>query len=339
MTGGTGFLGSELVSLLAPHCEKLFLLCRKPSKRIEALYSEFPSVVLVKGDISGPDIIEDASILKEIKEEVDVLFHGAAYYDIEGPYSSCFMYNVVGTQNILYLANQCEKLKTIHYVSTIAVAGSYSGTFLEDQLSEGQKFTNHYAKTKFDAEQMIRNSNFSGATHIYRLGILIGNSVTGKMTKVDGPYYFLKLLEKSKKHSKYLNRIKYLPLPYDENATMPLMPVDEAAKIIEAGVVSPEPSGVHCYHVIGKEPPSVTSFVEDSLKTFDLNLSVISLPKSPVYKYVLPKIGLPSELLLYMYGKCVYDTSKLEEKFKDTQRKSYSEYSKAFYGYAKGMFK
>ena len=76
MTGGTGFLGSELVSLLAPHCEKLYLLCRRPSKRIEALYAEYPSVVLVKGDISSPDIIEDAATMKEVREEVDTFFHG-----------------------------------------------------------------------------------------------------------------------------------------------------------------------------------------------------------------------------------------------------------------------
>lgn len=339
MTGGTGFLGSELVGLLAPHCEKLYLLCRKPSKRIESMYADFPSVVLVKGDISSPDVIEDTALMKEIKSGVDVIFHGAAYYDIEGPYSSCFMYNVVGTQNILYLANQCKALKHIHYISTIAVAGNYKGHFTEDQLVEGQKFSNHYAKTKYDAEAMVRAHEFSGSIQIYRLGILIGNSLTGKMSKVDGPYYFLKLLSKIEDKKEKINLLKYLPLPYDESATMPLMPVDEAARVLEKGVVAPEQTGVHCYHVIGRNPPFIRQFVEDSLKTFGLDLSLVPLPKSPIYKYVLPKIGLPSELLLYMYGKCQYDTEKLEKTFHEVERSGYEKYSTGFYGYAKGMFK
>ncbi len=338
MTGGTGFLGKELVERLAPHCDKLYLLCRRPSRRLETEYSKFPSVVLVKGDISSPDIVEDASLSKEIRENIDTIFHGAAYYDIEGPYSSCFMYNVVGTQNILYLANQCEKLKHIHYVSTIAVAGNYSGIFNEDQLAEGQKFNNHYAKTKYDAEFMIRNYEFRGSIQIYRLGILIGDSKSGKMSKVDGPYYFFKLLSRIHKEKAKINLLKYLPLPYDESSTMPLMPVDIAAEVLKDGMLNPKEDGVHCYHVVAEDPPSVRSFVEDSLEAFGLKLALIPLPKSPVYKFILPKIGLPSELLLYMYGKCIYDTSKLKRDFSSTTSSSYGTYSKQFYSYARRMF-
>lgn len=339
LTGGTGFLGSELVEKLAPHFEKIYLLCRRPSKRLELKYENLSNIELVKGDISGPDIVEEAGLLKKIKEEVDVIFHGAAYYDIEGPYSSCFMYNVVGTQNILYLANQCTNLKHFHYVSTIAVAGSFAGIFSEESLKEGQKFTNHYAKTKYDAEVMVRSSELSASIHIYRLGILTGNSKTGRMPKIDGPYYFFKFLSKTKGKFKHLNKLKYLPLPFDEKAVMPFIPVDEAANILEVGVSSPRTGSLNCYHVIGDRPPSVKRFAEDSLAAFDIDLTIIPLPESPLYKVVLPKIGLPSELLLYMYGKCQYETSHLINDFKDVKRLSYDEYSKPLYKFAKEMFK
>ncbi len=339
LTGGTGFLGSELVERLAPHFEKIYLLCRKPSKRMELRFENLSNIELVKGDISGPDIVEEAGVLKKIKEEVDVIFHGAAYYDIEGPYSSCFMYNVVGTQNILYLANQCENLKHIHYISTIAVAGNFSGLFSEDSLKEGQKFSNHYAKTKYDAEAMVRAYEFKGTKHIYRLGILVGDSKTGKMPKVDGPYYFFKFLSKAKGKFKHLNKLKYLPLPFDEKAVMPFIPVDEAANILEEAMANPRDGELNCYHVIGDSPPNVATFVEDSLKAFGIDLAVVPLPHSPLYKMILPKVGLPSELLLYMYGKCQYETSHLINDFSKVPRKSYQNYSSAFYHYAKGMFK
>jgi thioester reductase-like protein len=339
LTGGTGFLGSELVERLAPHFEKIYLLCRRPSKRMELKYENFSNIELVKGDISGPDIIEEAALLKKIKEEVDVIFHGAAYYDIEGPYSSCFMYNVVGTQNILYLAAQCENLKNFHYVSTIAVAGDFSGLFSEEVLKEGQHFTNHYAKTKYDAEVMVRSSDLKANKHIYRLGILTGNSETGKMPKIDGPYYFFKSLSKAKERFKHLNKLKYLPLPFDEKAVMPFIPVDEAANILEIAVSRPKEGKLHCYHIIGNTPPTVKRFIEDSLNAFEIDLTVISLPESPIYKLVLPKIGLPSELLLYMYGKCQYETSHLINDFTGIKRLSYDDYSPSFYKFAKGMFK
>ncbi|MFT6069169.1 MAG: nucleoside-diphosphate-sugar epimerase [Bacteriovoracaceae bacterium] len=339
LTGGTGFLGSELVERLAPHFEKIYLLCRRPSKRMELRFEDLPNIELVKGDISGPDIIEEAGILKKIKEEVDVIFHGAAYYDIEGPYSSCFMYNVVGTQNILYLANQCTNLKHFHYISTIAVAGNYTGLFSENSLKEGQRFSNHYAKTKYDAEAMVRSFEFGGSKHIYRLGILVGDSKTGKMPKVDGPYYFFKFLSKAKNKFKHLNKIKYLPLPFDEKAVMPFIPVDEAVNILEEAMAHPREGKLNCYHVIGDSPPSVSRFVEDSLKAFGINLEVLPLPHSPLYKMLLPRIGLPSELLLYMYGKCQYETSHLINDFSGVPRKSYRDYASPFYEYAKEMFK
>lgn len=338
ITGGTGFLGGELVKLLAPHFKKVYLLCRRPSKRISALYAEYPSVELVKGDITGPDIIEDVELLEKIKNEVDTVFHGAAFYDIEGPYSRCFMYNVVGTQNVIYLINQCKKIKHVHYISTVAVAGNYKGLFREDQLNVSQNFNNHYSKTKYDAEVMMRNAVIPGGLQIYRLGILTGHSETGEMKKIDGPYYFLKLLNNIKKYSGSISKLKLLPLPYNEKSTMPFIPVDEAAKIVCAGLLNPEKKGTHCYHVIGEEPPFVREFVEDSLKTFGIKLSLMALPKLKIYKYLFPKIGIPKEMLLYMYGNCTYDTSTLEKKFKDIKVKSYKEYSGAMYGFAKRMF-
>ena len=186
---------------------------------------------------------------------------------------------------------------------------------------------------------MVRAFEFKGSKHIYRLGILVGHSKTGKMPKVDGPYYFFKFLSKAQEKFKYLNKLKYLPLPYDEKAVMPFIPVDEAANILEMALSNPKEAALNCYHVIGDSPPSVSSFVEDSLSAFGLNLTVLALPKSPLYKFILPKIGLPSELLLYMYGKCQYETSHLISDFPSVKRLSYKEYSSAFYQYAKGMFK
>jgi thioester reductase-like protein len=64
-------------------------------------------------------------------------------------------------------------------------------------LVEGQQFDNHYAYTKFLAEVEVRAAMEELPIAIYRPGIVVGDSTTGEMDKIDGPYYlivpFLKL--------------------------------------------------------------------------------------------------------------------------------------------------
>ena len=135
LTGGSGFLGQELLNLLLNIDAKIWVLSRKHSRlQLIEKYKNYPQVTVVAGDITSPEVIEDSEQAKELIELVDVIVHSAGHYSLDGSYSDNFLNNVVGTQNMLFFSNRCKKLKSFHYVSTIAVAGDHPGQFAENNL-------------------------------------------------------------------------------------------------------------------------------------------------------------------------------------------------------------
>ena len=59
MTGGTGFLGRYILADLISHCEKIYLLVRKPSlEKAKVFFSQYENVVLITGDLDNMDVIE-----------------------------------------------------------------------------------------------------------------------------------------------------------------------------------------------------------------------------------------------------------------------------------------
>ena len=62
-------------------------------------------------------------------------------------------------------------------------------------FDEGQKLAHPYYRTKFESEKLVRNES-KVPFRIYRPGAVVGDSRTGEMDKIDGPYYFFKTIQK-----------------------------------------------------------------------------------------------------------------------------------------------
>ena len=85
---------------------------------------------------------------------------------------------------------------TFHMVSSIAAAGLYRGTWREDMFEEAEDLDTHpYFRTKHESERVVREE-CDVPWRVYRPGIVVGDSETGEMDKVDGPYYFFKLIQR-----------------------------------------------------------------------------------------------------------------------------------------------
>ena len=80
-------------------------------------------------------------------------------------------------------------------MSSIAVAGEYQGTFSEDMFDEGQKLPSPYHRTKYESERIVREQA-TCPWRVYRPAIVVGDSQTGEMDKIDGPYYFFKVIQR-----------------------------------------------------------------------------------------------------------------------------------------------
>jgi thioester reductase-like protein/NAD(P)-dependent dehydrogenase (short-subunit alcohol dehydrogenase family) len=119
--------------------------------------------------------------------------HCAAIYDITAGEAEQRAANVEGTRAVTGLARRLDA--TLHHVSSIAVAGDFAGEYTEDDFDVGQQLPTPYHQTKFEAESLVRSA--PGLRYrIYRPAVVVGDSRTGEMDKVDGPYYLFGVLAK-----------------------------------------------------------------------------------------------------------------------------------------------
>ena len=75
------------------------------------------------------------------------------------------------------------------------MAGTYRGEYTEEDFDVAQDLPTPYHQTKFEAELLVRSE--PGLRYrVYRPAVVVGDSRTGEMDKVDGPYYFFGILAK-----------------------------------------------------------------------------------------------------------------------------------------------
>src|SRR3954454_8383414 len=202
VTGATGFIGRHLVErLLANRDGDIYVLVRQGSTdKLDTLmekWAQFGDTSRIKpvfGDLGEPTLGVDDDAKQQLKGNVDHFFHLAAIYDMTADEERNMLLNVGGTQNAIDLANALEA-GIVHHVSSIAAAGLYKGHFTEDMFDEGQQLAHPYHRTKFESERLVRTRT-TGAWRVYRPAVVVGNSKTGEMDKVDGTYYFFKATQK-----------------------------------------------------------------------------------------------------------------------------------------------
>jgi NAD(P)-dependent dehydrogenase (short-subunit alcohol dehydrogenase family) len=203
VTGASGFIGKRLVKkLLARRGAVVHFLIRESSKDKVAELLEFWGVdekkaVPVYGDLAQPRLGLSKAAIKELAGRIDHFFHLAAVYDLKADAESQVIANVEGTRNAVALANEL-KAGCFQHASSIAAAGMYEGVFREDMFDEAENLEHPYFGTKHESEKIVRKE-CKGPWRVYRPGLVVGDSRTGEIDKVDGPYYFFKLIQKMRR--------------------------------------------------------------------------------------------------------------------------------------------
>jgi NAD(P)-dependent dehydrogenase (short-subunit alcohol dehydrogenase family)/uncharacterized protein YbjT (DUF2867 family) len=200
----------------------------------------------VIGDLAQPHLGLDDDTRASLRGNVEHFFHLAAMYDMAADADANAVLNVGGTQNAVDLANEIEP-EHFHHVSSIAVAGNYEGHFTEDMFDEGQELPTPYHRTKFEAEKLVRE-RLKAPWRIYRPAIVVGNSKTGEMDKIDGPYYFFKGIQKIR-HA----LPAWFPLVSVEWGKTNIVPVDYVAAAIDHIAHLPGLDG-RAFHVVNPKP-------------------------------------------------------------------------------------
>jgi len=255
VTGGTGFIGRRLVArlLLRGDAPIRILLRERSVAKLESLLRRWgvdrSRVVPVVGDLTLPGLGLAPEELAALKGEVRHVFHLGAVYDLRADPGVQFAANVEGTRHAVQLA-EAVGARCFHHMSSIAAAGLYEGTFREDMFDEAENLDHPYFSTKHEAERVVR-AECRVPWRIYRPGIVVGQSDTGEMDKIDGPYYFFKAIQK-------LRNVlpKWFPAIGLEGGRLNLVPVDYVVAAIDHLAHRDGLDG-RCFHLTDPHPRRV----------------------------------------------------------------------------------
>ena len=280
VTGATGFIGRNLVELLLQREGPVYVLVREGSKgRLEELRRRWgvdeDRVVGIVGDVSQPLLGISDSDLERLRGQVDHLFHLAAVYDMTADAESQRLSNVQGTRHMVDLAEAVEA-GTVHMVSSIAAAGLFHGTWREDMFEEAENLDVHpYFRTKHDSEGVVR-SECLRPWRVYRPGIVVGNSETGEMDKVDGPYYFFKLIRRIR------NAVpQWMPMLGVEGREINIVPVDFVVRAMDH-IAHTEGLDGRAFHLTDPKPPSAGDVIDVFARAAHGPESSVRLPAAAI---------------------------------------------------------
>jgi nucleoside-diphosphate-sugar epimerase len=189
VTGGTGVVGRPLVRGLVEAGEHVTILCRGKS------FSELAEQKVIdqlQGDVSLPKLGLSNHDYLRLTRSVKKIFHLAARTDFKGSSVSDYeAVNIGGVANIHRLAVQSGA--HLHHVSTAFVCGNRPGIFYEHELECGSGFHNGYEKSKFLAEQYLRQEALKHATAltVYRPAIILERRPTETSVTSFGPFVFI----------------------------------------------------------------------------------------------------------------------------------------------------
>lgn len=322
VTGGTGFLGRAVLARLLARddCEAVYALVRRgsvPKLRRRTRDSDgADKLVTVTGDLPQERLGLPDEVVDDLAGQVDEVLHLGAVYDVTADEDANHAANVDGTRHVVAVTAEIGA-RCLHHVSSVAVAGEHTGLFTEDDFDLGQSFGNPYHETKFAAEKIVREESRT-AWRVYRPAIVVGDSQTGEMDKVDGPYYLMGAISA-------LGRLPgFLRLPAPELGSTNIVPVDYVADAMVALVHIPDLDG-RAFHLVNPRPqplseiynglaaplgaPGLLPVLPESVGGF-LTSAAGHLARSDVggsaRDIALAEFDVPPEVLPHLTFGCVY---------------------------------
>lgn len=170
LTGGSGTVGSQLLSFLSTHGKHELTVFDLPGKKAQKAFQAYQGKIEIKyGDLTNMQDIEQAC------KGVDVTIHLAAIIPPladEKP-DLAHKVNVVGTENLLRSLEKHSPKAFFLYASSVSVYGDRLTNHLikvGDPLSPS--LGDEYAVTKIKAEELISGSSLDWS--IFRLSAIFG---------------------------------------------------------------------------------------------------------------------------------------------------------------------
>ncbi|GFG55445.1 steroid delta-isomerase [Mycolicibacterium agri] len=158
VTGGSGFVGANLVSALLERGHDVRSFDRAPSP-----LPEHPRLQVLTGDICDENTVAAAV------EGIDTVFHTAAIIELMGGASvtdeyraRSFAVNVGGTENLVKAAQAAGVARFVYTASNSVVMGGQRIAGGDETLPYTERFNDLYTETKVAAERYVLSQNGVG---------------------------------------------------------------------------------------------------------------------------------------------------------------------------------
>ncbi len=281
LTGATGFLGSHLVVQLINITDKIIVclvLCQSQSLgkyRLMAILTKIKKGLdyqnrlrVIPADLTKPTWGIAAVDRRYLATHIGQIFHAAAWISNMGSLQKMLEINVLSLTYLFELMQQgCSK--ELHYVSTLSVfvgTDMNGGICMETQeLPPFNAIYGAYAPSKWMAEQLIfeAQKNKELSIKLYRLGLLTGDSTTGRSSAKDLFGLFVRdLVKLSAVSSAHLKQ------------TIDITPVNFAAKTLVQLAFCTNPSS-SIYHIANPQSLSLEKLVS-ILNTLGFPIQIMS---------------------------------------------------------------
>src|SRR6478735_2814321 len=133
--------------------------------------------------------------------------------------------NVGGTGEVLELCEASTRNCRLVLWSTAGISGKRRGRVVESELVAPTSFASPIEETRFRAEQMVRQAMERVPTTILRPSTIVGDSETGEIDRMEGPYLLILLMLSSPVDLR-------VPLPGRGDVPLHLVPIDY---VVDAG--------------------------------------------------------------------------------------------------------
>ena len=159
VTGGAGFVGSNLTKLLVKEGHDVLVIDNLAKGKKENLTQVFDQIEFVKGDIRDYDNMEKNF------QDIDGVFHQAALTVVQHSFDNPQEYhdvNVIGTENVFKLAKKYD-VKVV-YASSSSVYGHQNIMPIKENAI--REPINPYGQTKLDDEHLYEKYSGMGTSII-----------------------------------------------------------------------------------------------------------------------------------------------------------------------------
>jgi UDP-glucose 4-epimerase len=245
VTGGAGYMGTELVNLLVSNeAVDEVIVYDNLSRMNYNLFlglklQRYPKLRFVKGELL------DSRSLRKVLKGIDIVFHLAAKVTTPFAVSDSHVYEQVnhwGTAELVYAIEESNSVKKFIYTSSSGVYGS-SDVPLDESFQPAPR--TFYAMSKYRGEEHVRRIMDKVDTYIFRCGNVYGYSKSMRFDSVINKFVF------------EANFNKIVTIQGDGKQSRSFIHIDLISKALNNAMSSNLPSGTY-------------NLVERSIKVFDI---------------------------------------------------------------------